>query len=60
MAGGQIYFPIGMPVSLFNRMEAVAPADNRMRSAFIREALERRLAEIEAEAADSSLEWERA
>jgi metal-responsive CopG/Arc/MetJ family transcriptional regulator len=51
----QVYFPIGLPVDLLTRIEAVAPSGNRQRSAWIRDTLRRRLDEIEAEAAEPSI-----
>jgi metal-responsive CopG/Arc/MetJ family transcriptional regulator len=51
----QLTIPVVMPYSLLRRVEAIAPTETRARSAFIREALERRLTEIERKAADPSL-----
>jgi metal-responsive CopG/Arc/MetJ family transcriptional regulator len=51
----QLTIPVVMPYSLLQRVEAIAPTETRARSALIREALTRRLDEIEAKAADPSL-----
>jgi metal-responsive CopG/Arc/MetJ family transcriptional regulator len=50
-SGPQVYFPIGLPVSLLTRIEAVAPSSDRQRSDFIRKALVEKLDRIEREAA---------
>ena len=43
---------LSLPVSMIERLEAVAPARDRIRSAFVREAIERALDEAEQQATE--------
>jgi predicted DNA-binding protein len=54
--GTQVFFPASLPLDLYTRVAALAPPENRQRAAFIRDAVERRLAELEREATEQTPE----